>query len=393
MTLKILHVIPSVSPIRGGPSQAIFEMTASLQIYEGIEIEIVTTNDNGSEILDVPLHKLLNYNNSQVRFFSRFSPKLSAIREFAFSFDLTKWLWRNIQEYDLVHVHAIFSYPSTIAMAIARLRKVPYITRPLGQLCEWSLAQGAFKKKLFLHLIERSNLNGSKKLHLTSYQEKSEVNKLHLSSSGFVIPHGLDVPPKISNAHQLLRDHFKLLSDEPIILFLSRIHEKKGLEFLISALDIIRTKRFTFILAGNGEPSYEKEIDYLIDKHTLCDRVIKTGFVEGEIKKILLQGSDLFALTSYSENFGVSVLEALAVGTPALVTPGVALSFEIEKYDLGYVVPQEATNIANALSRHLDSSPSEIDVISKRAEHFVSEHYKWENNASNIMDVYMEALN
>lgn len=386
--MKILHIIPSIALVRGGPSQAILETITALNSL-GIEAEIATTNDNGDRLLDVPLKQKTIYQGVPVWFFPRFSPPISAIREFAFSAQLTTWLWKNIQNYDALHVHAIFSYPSTIAMAIARIKKVPYICRPIGQLCSWSLQQGQEKKKLYLDLIERANLNASQALHFTSEQEQQEASVLNLKSKSFILPHGLSVSPEIPNAKQKLRQQYNLPDNELVILFLSRIHQKKGLDHLIPALGTLVDRSFTFILAGSGDCEYEREITQLLEHHNIKDRTLQIGFVRGENKDLLLQGSDLFTLTSHSENFGVAVLEALAAATPALVTPGVALSSMLKQNRIGYVTDLNVDQIANSIKYCLDHQ-TEIKTKGEKARSFIAQNYTWDTVANNLITTYQK---
>jgi glycosyltransferase involved in cell wall biosynthesis len=365
---------------------------------KGIVAEVVTTNDHGDEILEVPLGQWIRYplpsstQTASVCFFPRFSPRTAAIREFAFSARFTKWLWNNISNYDLVHIHAIFSYPSTIAMSIARLRKVPYMVRPIGQLCEWSLQQSYRKKQIYLNLIERANLNHSQLLHLTSGQEQQEVAKLHLKVANFVLPLGFSFPPLVPEARQRLRQHLNLPSDELIILFLSRLHPKKGLDYLIPALGKLAKYRFTFVVAGSGELDYEAHLEALLTTHGIRDRTRFVGFVEGETKNLLLQGSDLFTLTSHSENFGIAVLEAMAFGLPILVTPGVALASEIGRYQLGYVTSLDISEITMRLEQYLVDQ-RQGRQMGEQACQFVQRHYTWNQIATELLQIYQTVVN
>lgn len=384
--MKVLHVIPSVASVRGGPSEAVLKMVQALN-HVGVEAEIATTNDNGSQLLDVPLGKFIDYYHVPVRFSSRFSPPINSIREFAFSLDFTNWLWHNIKGYNLLHVHAIFSYTSTVAMAIARRQKVPYIVRPIGQLCTWSLRQSALKKQIYFKVLEKSNINHSHKIHFTTTAEQKEAGQLNLHCSNFVLPLGVSIAPKIADARQNLRRHFNLPAEEPIILFLSRLHLKKGLDYLIPALGKLSDHRFTFVLAGGGTPEYERYLKSLITTHGLENKSHFTGFVKGEFKDLLIQGGDLFTLTSHSENFGIAVLEALAGGIPALVTPGVALADMITQQQLGYVSELNVNAIASTIEQIL-SHPEQMREMGDRARQFVLNNYSWDTIAEKMVSVY-----
>lgn len=389
--MRVLHVIPSVSQVRGGTSQAVLNMVKALQ-ENNIDAEIATTNDNGDGLLDVPIQKRVEYQQVPVWFSHRFSPTVKSVREYAFSGQISQWLWRNISNYEMLHVHALFSYASTAAMAIAHLKNVPYIVTPHGLLCEWSLQQSRRKKQIYLKLIEQENLNRSVALHFTTQQEQQEVSSLGLQSPSFVLPLGLSPPSSIPDARNRLRQRFNIPANEPVILFLSRLHPKKGLDYLIPALSQLTHHRFTFILAGSGTPEYEGDINSRLVSTGLSDRAHFVGFVEGESKDLLLQGSDLFALTSHSENFGVAVLEALAVGLPVLVTPGVALASVVRQNQLGYVPELDVSAIVSALERFF-SHPQAAKEMGDRARRLIFEKYAWDKIASQMQQIYTNILN
>ena len=388
--MRVLHVIASVADIRGGPSRAVLDMVKALR-DEGIDAEIATTNDAGPDLLDVPLNQLVQYQSVPVYFFSRFSPSIHAVREFAFSSPLAVWLWQHLDDYDLVHIHALFSMPCTLTMLLARLKNIPYVVAPHGLLCHWSLQQSAQRKSAYLNIVERANLNHSAGLHLNSQLEHQELAALNLTANLFVLSHGLHPPDSVPDARQKLRTMLKLAPDEPIVLFLSRLHPKKGLDVLIAALAQLRHRRFTLVIAGSGDPAYEVEIDRLLQETKLGDRTLRVGFVEGETKNICLQGADLFVLTSHSENFGVVVLEALASRLPVVLTPGVALSDLINTHQLGAVAELDVGAIAKSIE-HLLNNPGLRISIGDRARPLVLEHYTWKAIGTQLGDRYKAVL-
>ena len=389
--MRVLHVIPSVSPRRGGPSLAVLAMVRALRA-RGVEAEIATTNDDGEGVLSVPLNAVGEHEGVPTRFFARFSPPLRAVREFAYSRGLSRWLDSACGEYDLVHVHAIFSHASTCAMATARRRSVPYLNRPLGQLCEWSLGRRAAKKRAYLALVERANLDAAAALHFTTEQEEREAEPLGLRAPGFVAPHGVDVPDLLPDARARLRARLGLPPDARVVLFLSRVHPKKGLELLLPALAQLRDDQVHFVLAGNAEPpDYEGVVDQIVRDVGLAARTHRVPFATGEWKQLLLQGADLFALTSHSENFGLAVVEAWAAGTPVVVTPGVALADEVRRHGLGAVAALEVPAIAAAV-RGLLASPDRRETAGQTARRHAQTHFAWPAVAARLADEYIRTV-
>lgn len=392
--MKILHIIPSISPLRGGPSQAVLEMVWALR-QQGVEAAIATTNDDGEHQLDVPLNRLVDYpidaqdphKTVPVRFFPRFSPNINAVREFSISSALTAWLWQNIAKYDCLHIHAIFSYASTMAMTIARSRHIPYVIRPLGQLCHWSLQQSQRKKHYYLQLIERENLQQAQAIHFTALQEQQEAATLGLNTPSFILPHGLNMPQPVTEPKAQLQEWLGLPTNQPILLFFSRLHPKKGIEALISGLGRLTEQPFQLVIAGQGEAAYEQQIQQQLAVNNLSDRSHLVGFVTGERKQILLQGSDLFALPSHSENFGIAVLEAMAAGLPSLITPDVGLAPIVAQHGLGWVVDQDPAAIAGALSGFFQQ-PESAKAMGRRATAIARSQFTWAQVAQQLIDQY-----
>ena len=391
--MRILHVIPSVGPVRGGPSQAVLEIVRALNRLEGVAAEIATTNDNGPAVLDVPAGVLTEFQGAPTWFFPRFSPPVGPLREFAFSWPLHRWLARHLQDYDLIHVHAFFSHASTTAMIMARRRRLPYLVRPLGLLCTWSLQQSALRKKIYLALVERRNLDGSRGLEYTAEQEMEEAAPLGLRAPAFVLPFGIELPAPRPEARARLRRQIGVQPDEPVILFLSRVHPKKGLHHLVEALASLADRRFSLVVAGSGPADYEAEVKAQAAAGPLANRVHFTGFAQGETKQMLLQGADFFALTSHSESFGIAVMEAMAAGIPVLITPGVPLAPLVTKFGTGWVTELDKESIARSSAGALDSldNPGEAAARSDRCR-ALARNYEWDRIAARTKNVYEAVL-
>lgn len=383
--LKVLHVIPSVAACRGGPSKAVVEMVSSLRDI-GIDAEIATTNDNGQDQLDAPLNDLIDYKGVPTRFFKRFSPPIKAIREFAYSPNFGHWLSNNINEYDVIHVHAIFSYCSSYAMRLARKKGVPYVVRPIGQLQQWSLEQSKSKKALYLNALEKANLVSAAAVHFTSESEQQEaLARFRLQT--VVVPLGINATDRAPLSKSQMLELWGVPAAEFTILYLSRLHEKKGLELLIQALAKIKTVDFRLLIAGDGASEYQSRLTDLSTQLGIEQRCHFLGHIDGDQKTAALQHSDLYALTSYSENFGISVLEAMASGLAPLISNQVALSKAIERHALGLVSTTDVSDIESKL-RFAFTHIKELKLMGRNAQRYTAEHYAWPGIAKQLKELY-----
>lgn len=388
--MKVLHVIPSVSPLRGGPSHAVIGMVRALG-RAGCDAEIACTDDDGDGRLDVPRGDLAQWFGVAVRFFRRASPRLAALREFQYSSGFTPWFRQAVHSYDLIHVHAIFSYLPSAAMLYARQAGKPYIVRPIGQLSPWSLSQKPFKKRLYFGLCERRNIALASGIHCTSEAERRDVLAFKLGLPAFVSPIGMDPPGRRLDARTLVRERFSIEENAKVILYLGRLHPKKGIEELLAAVGGLSAGTAVLIIAGSGEHRYEARIRELATVPRLQGCVRFAGFVSGEDKDVLLQGSDIFTLLSKHENFGISVLEALMSGLPVVVASGVALEDFVRQIGAGVVIEPTA-EAAEAALRCVLAGPRVGQDERKRIQEATSEAFSWESIARDLICRYDEIL-
>lgn len=387
--MKILQVIPSVSPALGGPTEVVLNLVKALR-EGGVDAEIVTTNDNDTNLLDVPLNQRIEYEQVPVWFLPRFNPP---IKQYIFSPAITNWLWQNIRNYDILDNHYLFSYSSTCAGAIARWQNVPYTVRTMGQLAPWALAQSRLKKQVYSFLIERHNLNRAAAIHCTSDGEVEDVRNFGIKTPTVTLPLGVNQPDIWPQAKQKIRQIYGIDRETPIVLFLSRLHYKKRPDLLIKSVKNLVAKEYKFhlLLAGSGETDYLNYLQELVGDLGLTGNITFTGFVTGQDKDAILQGSDIFVLPSFSENFGIAVAEALAHGLPVIITPDIQIAPEIATAKAGLVVPGEEEALANAIAQLL-ASPQQRQIIGENGKNLVKQRYSWSTIAANLADVYRSII-
>ncbi|MCC3598684.1 MULTISPECIES: hormogonium polysaccharide biosynthesis glycosyltransferase HpsP [unclassified Microcoleus] len=403
--MRILQIIPSISLVYGGPSQMVLGLSAALA-SQGIDVTIITTDSNGDigqPPLDVPLNQPIKQNGYQIIYF-----RCSPFRRYKFSLSLLQWLNENARQFDLAHIHALFSPVTTFAATIARGHKLPYIIRPCGMLDPADLQKKKLLKQVYATLLERPNLAGAAAIHFTSKQEAKISERFGLDSTGKMpVPQDcllLDSTGKMSVPKDLIiplgvtADAYpEILPDSeiPIILFMSRIEPKKGLELLIPALESILEDglKFNFILAGSNpqDADYEAKIKVKIKKSILEKFTTITGFVSGDSKAEMLRKADLFVLPSYYENFGIAVAEAMAAGVPVIISDRVYIWDDIQQAEAGWVVPLEVGAIARAIESAL-LAPQERQRRGFNGQAYAKKYYNWEAIARKTIEAYQHIL-
>ena len=388
--MRILQIIPSISLVYGGPSQMVLGLSAALAA-KNIDVTIITTDSNGDIgqlPLDVPLNEPIQKNGYQIIYF-----RCYPWRRYKFSFSLLQWLNENARQFDLAHIHALFSPVTTLAATIARYHKLPYIMRPCGMLDPADLQKKKRLKQIYATLLERPNLVGAAAIHFTSKEEAKISERFGLGSTGkMLVPRDLVIPLGVTAGlfpKRLPESHV------PIILFMSRIEPKKGLDLLIPALESILVSgvEFHFILAGSNpqDADYETQIKVQIYNSRLAKYTTITGFVSGDLKVKLLTKADLFVLPSYYENFGLAVAEAMAAGVPVVISDRIHIAEDIQQTEAGWVGPLEVGAIANSIKSAL-LNPQERQRRGLNGKEYAKKHYNWEAIAQQTIDAYQQIL-
>ncbi len=387
--MNILQIIPSVSLVYGGPSQMVLGLSKALA-KAGLNVTIITTNSNGDigqEPLNVPLQTPIKQDGYTIIYFP-----CSPFRRYKFSFDLLTWLNKNAHNYDLAHIHALFSPVTTLAASLCRFNKLPYLLRPLGTLDPADLRKKSLLKKCYGNLLEKPNLKGAAAIHFTSEEEAKISHRFGIKTKDLVIPLGVEISDTLPTLNYA-RENLNISHDIPLLLFMSRVEPKKGLDLLIPALEHLLQDNilFHFVLAGNNpqDEIYEQKIKDKISNSSLNNCTTITGFVSGEMKLALLQDADLFILPSYYENFGIAVAEALIYKTPVVISNRVYIWEDIKKYDAGWISNCEIRDLTTQVKLAL----KDINLRKIKGENGVKlaqEKYSWQAIAQTLINVYQD---
>ena len=288
---------------------------------------------------------------------------------------------------DGVHIHGLWEQSTLVAARGARQQRIPYILSAHGMLEPWALRNKQLKKTLYSAFFERSNLEGAGCLHALTRAEAQDYRSYGCTAPIAIIPNGVRIPATISS--EAFFTHFPALRGKRIVLFLGRIHFKKGLDLLLRAWKKIsaRWPQTHLVLAGPDFEGTRARMTALVEQEALGESVLFTGMLRDDLKWSALAAAEGFVLPSFSEGLSVSVLEAMGVGLPVIVSEQCNLP-EVADLEAGWVIPAAAGPLKQALEALLENSPQTNAAIGARGRDFVRRRYTWSVVARQMDEIY-----
>lgn len=370
--------MPSMAASYGGPAAAMPVMARGLAAA-GVEVDVASIDE--SPAVAAPQEGFRSFS-----FPVTFSP-------YRVSLPLARWLSRHAGDYDLIHVHAVFTFSSWAACRAAHAAGVPFVVRPLGILNRWGMEnRRPLLKKLFFRLIEKPFIDHAAAIHFTSDQEAQDVARLGIRARPVIIPLGLDLsafetlPPA-----SLFFQRFPETAGAELVLFVSRIDVKKGLDLLLPAFrEVLQSRPQTrLVIAGDGPEPLVAELKKQAAALGIQHAVLWTGFLQGELKFSALAAARVFCLPSRSENFGMALLEAMACGLPCVASDQVALAVDAAACEAICMIPCEEKAIAPALRTLLGSSERRA-ALGNAARAYAAERHGMPAVGRKLHDLYSQ---
>ena len=306
-----------------------------------------------------------------------------------YSPDLNKQLPTLVQSPGVVHSHGLWMYPGLAARKCAENKGCQLLISPHGMLEPWALNHSRWKKKLAEFLFERKNFQKAGCLHALCRAEAENFQRYGLKNPIAIIPNGVYPYEFERGPIDAILEKFPGIKNHRRILFLSRLHSKKGLDNLLKAWRRLAPdfKDWQLLIAGSGEPGYEKVLKSLSSDLISSQRVFFLGPLYGEEKKQILAAADVFVLPSFSEGFSMAVLEAAASGLPVLLTPQCNFP-ELIQSGAAIQISTEPAGIENGIRQILELPEEQRKAIGMRGQELVKKSYTWPHIADQMCRVY-----
>ncbi len=290
-----------------------------------------------------------------------------------------------------LHVHGLWETHTSVTTHIARSLRTPYVLSAHGMLEPWALANKGLKKRLYSAFIERKNIESAACLHALTLAEAEDYRRFGSRRPIAVIPNGVALPATVDRSHFL--DKFPQLRGKRAVLFLGRMHVKKGIDLLVKAWADV-AKQFpdaVLVLAGPDCENTRAALESMVEQRGMSDRVVFTGMLAREMKWSALASAHSFVLPSYSEGLSVAVLEAMGMGLPVIVSDRCHLP-EVKQYGAGWQIAANVPDLTSALEHMLSNGAAANAEIGNRGRRLVHDRFVWPVVAAQMAELYRWVL-
>jgi glycosyltransferase involved in cell wall biosynthesis len=300
-------------------------------------------------------------------------------------------LWRRVdldravRYTDLLHIHGLWEPHCALGARMAMHAGRPYMVSAHGYLERWALSHKWWKKRVYTWLVERRSLSGAVCLRALTRVEVDDYRRLGLKVPVACVPNGVSIPPDISSDEFL--EAFSNLRNKRLVLFMGRLHYKKGIDILCRAWAARPRPDHHLVIAGPNIDNTFSETQALVEQLGITNQVTFTGMLQGKLKWSALASAELFVLPSRGEGLSMAVLEAAGAGVPLLLS-NCCYFPEADQAGCGWVVDPAPVAVADALDAACEMSSTEREAMRTRCRQLILQHYTWEVISRQLSQVY-----
>lgn len=362
---------------------------ARAQARLGNDVSIYTTNQDGIGELVVSTEQPVQWEGVTIRYFQIQRPRF-----WVTSLPLARALKGKIPDVDIVHIHSLYMFHTAVTALYCKKFQISYVIRPHGSLDPFIYKRHRFRKKIVEILFQDRIIRRASGIHFITEEEKILAAKHTFGAPGFVVPLGLDIDEySCIPSKGKLFSRFPELNGKKIILFLGRINFVKGLDILVNAFTAVARERddVHMLIAGPDDSDYGKKVSAWLRKGNVSTRTTFAGMLQGEEKLEAFHISSIFVLPSYSENFGIAVLEAMACGLPVIVSDKVNLWPDVVEANAGEVAPCDAEHFSRKILDILNDEES-AQRMGMNGMELVRKKFSWGEIASRLVAMYSSLI-
>ncbi len=378
--MNILHIIPSLNPAMGGTVEVINHLSYAL-MARGYQVETLCLDSPDALWLDCFPFKVYALGHS--------------LFEYRYCQYLLPWLHQNAHQYDYIIVHGLWQYPSFATWLALHNTNIPYFVYPHGMLDPWfkkTYPLKHLKKWLYWPWADYRVLRDAAGILFTSEEECSLARQSFWLYQGteYVVNLGICAPPIDQQEQtQIFFENFPDLVGKRILLFLGRMHPKKGCDLLIEAFARVaqHDQNLHLVMAGPDQSGWQHQLEHQAQTLGIGERVSWLGLLSGDLKWGAFRAAEVFILPSHQENFGVAVVESLACATPVIISHKVNIWREIERDQAGLVVQDNLDSLVTGLEQWLTLSTVSLHTMQQNTQTCFAQRFEIQQTVEQLLDV------